>query len=83
MPYISSLELVGQQRVLRFGIEIALQIRFGEEGLTLLPIIKNIYDIEQLEQILKALKTTVSLEDVRKLVVVQPQDTIEGFIDET
>jgi hypothetical protein len=82
MPYISSLERVAQERSLRLGIEVALQIRFGEEGLKLLPKVNEIYNTEQLEEILRAVRTAVSSEDVRKLMVVRPQDTIEGFVDE-
>ena len=82
MPYVSSLQLYRQRGSLRLGIEVALQIRFGEEGVKLLPKIEEIYNIEQLEEILRAVGTAVSLEDVRKLMVVRPQDTIEGFIDE-
>ncbi len=67
MPYITSIERVGHRRGLRQGIETALRIRFGEEGLKLMPEIQNIHEEDKLEAILKSLETVPSPEAVRQL----------------
>ena len=67
MPYVSSIERVGRSDGLRKGIESVLRIRFGEEGLKLMPEIQEVYDEEQLQAILKALETAASPDEVRQL----------------
>jgi hypothetical protein len=67
MPFISTPERVGHRRGLREGIEVALKIRFGEEGLKLMPEIRNVHEEEKLQEILKALETATSPEEVRRL----------------
>jgi hypothetical protein len=67
MPFITSIERLGHARGLRQGIESLLRVRFGEEGLKLMPEITGIYDEGQLEVILKALETAPSPEAVRQL----------------
>jgi len=42
-------------------------VRFGEEGLKLMPEIHKIYEEEQLQAILKALETATSPDEVRRL----------------
>ena len=49
------------------GIESVLRIRFGEEGLKLMPEIREIYEEEKLQAILKALETAASPDEVRQL----------------
>jgi hypothetical protein len=67
MPYITTPERVGLRRGLRMGIEALLEVRFGEEGLKLMPEIREIYEEEQLEAIVKALRTADGPEEVRRL----------------
>jgi hypothetical protein len=67
MPYVTSIERVGLRRGLRRGIEVVLKMRFGEEGLKLMPEIREIHEEEKLEQILQALETAASLDAVRRL----------------
>jgi hypothetical protein len=67
MPYITSIERVGQCRGMRLGIESLLRVRFGDEGLKLMPEIREIYEEEKLEAILKALETATGPEEVRRL----------------
>jgi hypothetical protein len=67
MPYITSVERVGVRRGLRMGIEALLHVRFGDEGLKLMPEIREIHEEEQLEAILQTLKTAASLEEVRRI----------------
>jgi hypothetical protein len=60
-------ERAGHGIGLRKGIEVVLRLRFGAEGLKLMPAINEIYDVEQLEKILKALETAASPDEVRRL----------------
>jgi hypothetical protein len=67
MPFITTPERVGHCRGLRRGIESLLRVRFGEDGLKLMPEIREIHDEEKLEAIIQALETGTSLEEVRRL----------------
>lgn len=67
MPYVTSIERVLEWRGLRDGIEAVLRVRFGPEGLKLMPEINEIYDEKQLRSVLRALETAPSPEDVRRL----------------
>jgi hypothetical protein len=67
MPYISSIERYGLRRGLRQGIEVALEMKFGAEGLKLMPELREIYDHVLLEKVLTKIKTAASLEDVRRV----------------
>ncbi len=50
------------------GIEVALEIKFGEEGLQLMPQISQITDLEKLKVIQRGVKTVNSLEELRGLI---------------
>jgi hypothetical protein len=67
MPFITSEEHVAAERAARKAIEAVLDVRFGEEGLKLMPEIREIYGEEQLEAILKAVKTLPNLDEARQL----------------
>lgn len=67
MPYVTSVERVGLRRGMRLGIESMLRFRFGDEGLKLMPEIREIHEEETLRAILKALETANSLDEVRRL----------------
>ena len=67
MPFITSPERYGRRVGLREGIESLLRVRFGEEGLKLMPEIHDIHEEEKLRAILKALETAASLDEVRRL----------------
>ena len=67
MPFVTTPERVGIRKGLREGIQEMLEFRFGEEGLRLMPEIRNIHDEEQLETVLKAIKTVASPDDLRPL----------------
>jgi hypothetical protein len=67
MPFITTPELVGHCRGLRRAIELLLKVRFGEEGLKLMPDILEIHEDEKLEAILTALGTTPSPDELRRL----------------
>jgi hypothetical protein len=72
MPYVSSVERIGIRQGLLEGIELGLELKFGTEGLDLLPEISEIRDVEQLRAILTSLRTVNTLEDLRQLY--QPTD---------
>ncbi len=67
MPYITSIQRVGRREGMREGIEALLRVRFGDEGIKLMPEIQQIHEEETLRAILKALQTTASLEEVRRI----------------
>jgi hypothetical protein len=67
MPYISSFERLSLADGRRDGVESMLRVRFGEEGLKLMPEINQIFDEVQLGAILKALETAKSPEEVRRI----------------
>jgi hypothetical protein len=67
MPFITTPERVGHCRGLCKGIESVLRVRFGEQGLKLMPEIQQIYEEEKLEAILKALETAASPDEARRL----------------
>jgi hypothetical protein len=67
MPFITTPERVGHCRGLREGIESLLRVRFGEEGLRLMPEIREVYEEEKLAAILKALETANTPDEVRRL----------------
>jgi hypothetical protein len=66
MPYISSSESVGLFKGMLEGIETALKIRFGDEGLKLMPEIRAVPKVDQLRTILKKLETTTDIDEVRR-----------------
>jgi predicted DNA-binding ribbon-helix-helix protein len=67
MPFITSIERIAHQRGLRKGIESVLRVRFGPDGLKLMPEIEGILDEHQLQEILTALESASSPDDVRRL----------------
>ena len=67
MPYITSIERLGIRKGQREGIEVALRIRFGDEGVKLMPEIREIHEEETLSAILKALEKATTLDEVRRL----------------
>jgi hypothetical protein len=67
MPYVTSIERLALRRGMCRGIESLLRVRFADEGLKLMPEIREIYEEERLEAILTALETATSLEEVRRL----------------
>ena len=67
MPYVTSIERLARGEGLCLGIESLLRVRFGDEGLKLMPEIREIYEDEKVEAILKALETATTPEEVRRL----------------
>ena len=83
MPYITSVERIGIQKGIEQGIEqsreqmrqvllesleLGLELKFGSEGLAILPEISGkIADVEQLRAILFGLKTVNTLKELRQI----------------
>ncbi len=75
MPYITSIERMGIEKGreegikegMLQGISLTLEIKFGSEGLNLMPEISQIQDVEQLRAIMASLKTVTTLEQLRQI----------------
>ena len=67
MPYITSVERSGIRQGLLEGIELGLELKFGSEGLAILPEISGLLDVEQLRAILSGLKTVNTLSELRQI----------------
>ena len=81
MPYVTSFERIARREGLREGIEAALTIRFGDEGLKLMPEMQEVHSLAQLQAILRALTKGVSLEEIRTLTAFPPPDSSEASFD--
>jgi hypothetical protein len=67
MPYVTSIERLARREGMCRGIESMLRRLFKEEGLELMPEIREIHEEEKLEAILKALETADSVDEVRRI----------------
>ncbi len=72
MPYVTSIERLARREGLRAGIESVLRIRFGEEGLKLMPELEQVHEEATLLAVLRALETANSPDDVRHLWAPKP-----------
>lgn len=61
-------EARGRREGIISGIELDLEIKFGNEGLQLMPQISQITDLEKLKVIQRGVKTVNSLEELRGLI---------------
>lgn len=71
MPYVTSIERNAEQRGLRQGtlqgIEVGLELKFGQDGLRLLPEISKISDLEILEAIQIGLRQASTIDELRSI----------------
>jgi hypothetical protein len=67
MRFISIAERMTMVKGLLRGIEVALDLKFGAEGLELMPELRQIRDDALLEKVLARLKTAASPEDLRRI----------------
>jgi hypothetical protein len=67
VPFITIAERIGMEKGLLRGIELCLKLKFGEEGLRLLPEIREIHDHEMLGAILEAIETAGSPDELRRI----------------
>jgi predicted transposase YdaD len=66
-PWYQEILREGEARGLLSGIELALEIKFGNSGLELMPLINQITDLSKLKAIQQAIKTVNSAEEFRQL----------------
>lgn len=75
MPYVTSVERIAKQEGVREGllegllegIKLGLELKFGDEGLELLPEISQIQDTELLKEIQSGIKQASSTEELRSI----------------
>ena len=75
MPYVTSFERLAKEEGREEGrvagllarIEQALDLKFGADGLALLPEIQKVSDVGVLQAVLRGIKTTGSVEELRRL----------------
>ena len=75
MPYVTSVERIAKQEGVREGllegllegIKLGLELKFGGEGLELLPEISQIQDTELLKEIQSGIKQASSTEELRSI----------------
>ncbi len=66
MPYIDSFDRVAMERYLLQGLEVSLKLKFGDEGLKLMPELRELQDHELLSKILNAVESAASPDDLRR-----------------
>jgi hypothetical protein len=66
MPFVTIAERVGMEKGLLKGIEVSLKLKFGAEGLELLPEIRELQNHELLEAVLEAIETAASPDQLRR-----------------
>ena len=67
MPFITIFERVAMEQGLLEGIEVSLQVKFGDEGLTLMPELRELQDHELLRAVLRAIPAAASPDDLRRV----------------
>ena len=71
MPFMTTPERIGREEGrtegLSKGIEVALELKFAEAGLGLMPEIRAIADEAKLEAVLRAIPTAAGPEDLRRV----------------
>ena len=79
MPYVTSAEQIGFEKGFKEGfkegqiigfiksISIALEIKFGAEGLEIFPEISQIQDLDVLRAVVTGIKTKNTLQELRKI----------------
>jgi hypothetical protein len=67
MPFIDFVERRGLEKGLLQGIEVSLDVKFGAEGLELMPELRQIRDHVLLGKVLAKIKTAASPDDLRRI----------------
>jgi hypothetical protein len=67
MPFIDIIERRGLAKGLLEGIEKCLKMQFGDEGLELMPELRELRDHELLRKILARIDTAASSDDLRRI----------------
>lgn len=61
----------GKREELLSSLELMLEMKFGEEGLKLMPLISPITDLQKLREIRLAIKNVSSLDELRQILTPQ------------
>ncbi|MBW4567739.1 MAG: Rpn family recombination-promoting nuclease/putative transposase [Tolypothrix carrinoi HA7290-LM1] len=69
-PWYQEILQQGETRGLLSGIELGLELKFGAEGLQLMPEISQITDLDVLKTIREGLRTMNSLEEIRQIYTI-------------
>jgi hypothetical protein len=67
MPYITPTERLLMKKGLLKGIELGLKLKFGAEGLELLPEIRALSDLQVLDDVFEAIETATTPDQVRQI----------------
>ena len=67
MPFMDIYERTGMQKGLLQGIEVALDLKFGVQGLELMPELREIRDLEVLRKVLAKVKAADSPDALRRV----------------
>ena len=67
MPFMTIFERVGRETDLLEGIEACLKLKFGDEGLKLMPELRELQDHELLRAVLHAIQAAASPDDLRRV----------------
>jgi hypothetical protein len=67
MPFMTGFERRGLEKGLLRGIEVALELKLGAEGLKLLPEIRELQDHELLETVLESIPKAANPDAVRRV----------------
>jgi hypothetical protein len=67
MPYMSTLDRIAMKQGLLRGIEMCLKVKFGAEGMELMPELRQIRETALLEKVLDRIETAANPDDVRRV----------------
>ncbi len=67
MPFITIFDRVAMEKYLLHGLEVSLQLKFGDEGLKLMPELRELQDHELLDAVLGAIPGATSPDDLRRV----------------
>jgi hypothetical protein len=67
MPYITSIERIARTEEILEGIELGLELKFGEGGLRLMSEIRQVKDLELLKAIRQAIRTAATPDELRRV----------------
>jgi hypothetical protein len=85
MPFLDIIDRTAIRKDLLLGIEVCLEVKFGAEGLELMPELREIRDIEVLRKILKRIARAGGPAEVRRYATRQrppkKPDPIDGRIE--
>ena len=68
-PWYQEIKREGKREALLSGIALGLELKFGADGLLLLPEIRRIEAVGKLEMIQAAIRTVQTLEELRQIYI--------------